>query len=61
MIMINKFHRVNEKILNEEFMRIFKMYEKDKEKAKRILQIQRIETKNVQEEMRKNQIYLSEH
>ena len=61
MIMINKFHRVDEKILNEEFMRIFKMYEKDKEKAKRILQIQRIETKNVQEEMRKNQIYLSEH
>lgn len=59
--MINKFHRVDEKILNEEFMRIFKMYEKDKEKAKRILQIQRIETKNVQEEMRKNQIYLSEH
>lgn len=53
-IMIGSFHPVSEKILNEEFDRLFKMYEKDKEKAKRILSLQKIDFKNIQEEMKKN-------
>ena len=37
------------------------MYEKDKEKTKRILEIQKIDVKKVKEEMKYNQLYLSDH
>ena len=37
------------------------MYEKDKSKAERILSIQKIDIKNIKEEMKSNQIYLSDY
>ena len=37
------------------------MYEKDKEKVKRILEIQKIDAKNVKSEMAENHLYLSDH
>lgn len=52
---------VEEKILYEQFARILDLYDKDKEKARRILQIQKLEVRRIQEEMKENQIYLSDH
>lgn len=40
--MISLFHEVQDKVLRDELVRIIDMYDKDKEKAKRILQIQRL-------------------
>ena len=59
--MIHHFHPLKEEIFKEEFERIIDMYEKDKEKVKRILEIQKIDVKNVKVEMAENQLYLSHH
>ena len=61
LLMISAFHPVPEEVLNEQFEKIFHMYQKDKEKAKRILTIQKIDIKRCQEEMKENQIYLSDY
>ena len=45
--MISDFHPLKEEILKNEFERILDMYEKDKEKAKRILEIQKIDIKKI--------------
>jgi hypothetical protein len=37
------------------------MYKKDKERGRRILELQKLDTKVVKEEMAKDGIYLSEH
>lgn len=37
------------------------MYKKDKERARRILELQKLDTKVVKEEMAKDGIYLSDH
>lgn len=38
-----------------------KMYKKDKERARRILELQKLDTRVVKEEMAKDGIYLSDH
>lgn len=59
--MISAYHTIKEEIFNEQFRRIFSMYEKDKEKAQRILEIQKIDVKKIKNEMESNQIYLSDY
>jgi hypothetical protein len=61
LLMINRVHPVEEETIRNEFLRIFKMYEKDKEKAKRILEIQKVDIRKIKQEMEENQIYLSDH
>lgn len=51
-ILISTFHTVDQKILNEQLTRIVDLYEKDKEKARRILQIQKLDTRKIQQEMK---------
>ncbi len=60
-LMISSFKIVQEKVFRQMFQNLLKMYKKDKEKARRILELQKLETKTVKEEMAKDGIYLSDH
>jgi hypothetical protein len=60
-LMISSFKLVQEKVFRQMFEILLKMYKKDQEKARRILELQKLETKAVKEEMAKDGIYLSDH
>lgn len=59
--MINSFRPVGENIFKSVFGKLIKMYKKDKDRAKRILELQKLDTRVVKEEMAKDGIYLSDH
>ena len=61
LIMISHFHPLKEEILEDQLSRVLDLYEKDKEKASRILEIQKIDVKRIKEEMNINQLHLSDH
>lgn len=48
LLMIQTFHPIDDKIFHDQFTRIHDLYEKDKEKARRILQIQKLDTRKIQ-------------
>ncbi len=43
------------------FEKLLAMYKKDQQRARRILELQKLDTKIVKEEMAKDGIYLSDH
>lgn len=51
LLIINSFYPVQEKWFHQQFESLIQMYNKDKEAAMRILEIQRIDNKSVKTEM----------
>lgn len=48
LIMINSHHKLDQKIFTSQFNRLIDIYEKDKDKARRILEIQKLDAKKIQ-------------
>jgi len=59
--MISSFYPVSEGVFKSMFEKLLKMYKKDKDRARRILELQKLDTRVVKEEMAKDGIYLSDH
>lgn len=61
-LIVNSFRQsVEESTFKQSFEKLFRQYLKDKEKAARILELQKLDSKFVKEEMQKDGIYLSDH
>lgn len=60
-LIVSSFYNVGESLFRNMFEKLLKMYKKDKERARRILELQKLDTRVVKEEMDRDGIYLSDH